>query len=67
MILLFFIPKNMKVLASNTKAAYCVTTKQLTNILPNNCKPIVVENVLISTAKITKFSIQMPLQMTLIH
>ena len=41
-------------MAALTKASYCVTTKQLSNILPNNCKPIVVENVLISTAMITK-------------
>ena len=50
----FFHSKKYESTASITKAAYCVTTKQLTNILPNNCKPIVVENVLISTAMITK-------------
>ena len=50
----FFHSKKYESTASTTKAAYCVTTKQLTNILPNNCKPIVVENVLISTAMITK-------------
>ena len=50
----FFHSKKYESIASITKAAYCVTTKQLTNILPNNCKPIVVENVLISTAMITK-------------
>ena len=41
-------------MASITKAAYCLTTKQLSSILPNNCKPIEVDNVLISTAIITK-------------
>ena len=50
----FFHSKKYEAVASITKAAYCVTTKQLSNILPNNCKPIVVENVLISTAMITK-------------
>ena len=50
----FFHSKNYEDVASNTKAAYCITTKQLSNILPNSCKPIEVDNVLISTAMITK-------------
>jgi UDP-3-O-[3-hydroxymyristoyl] glucosamine N-acyltransferase len=50
----FFHSKNYESLASNTKAAFCITTKKLSKTLPNNCKPIEVENVLISTAKITK-------------
>ena len=50
----FFHSKKYEAVATLTKASYCVTTKQLSNILPNNCKPIVVENVLISTAMITK-------------
>ena len=40
--------------ASITKAAACITTKNLQNNLPNTCEKIIVENVLISTAKITE-------------
>jgi UDP-3-O-[3-hydroxymyristoyl] glucosamine N-acyltransferase len=50
----FFHSKKYEIAASNTKAAYCITTKQLSNILPKYCKPIEVDNVLISTAMITK-------------
>ena len=50
----FFHSKNYENAASTTKAAYCITTKQLSNILPKSCKPIEVDNVLISTAMITK-------------
>ena len=50
----FFHSKKYETVASNTKAAYCITTKQLSYILPKNCKPIEVDNVLISTAIITK-------------
>ena len=50
----FFHSKKYETVASNTKAAYCITTKQLSSILPKSCKPIEVDNVLISTAIITK-------------
>jgi len=50
----FFHSKKYEHVASTTKAAYCITTKQLSNILPTSCKPIEVDNVLISTAMITK-------------
>ena len=50
----FFHSKKYEYVASSTKAGYCITTKQLSHILPKNCKPIEVDNVLISTAKITK-------------
>ena len=50
----FFHSKKYETVASTTKAAYCITTKQLSNLLPKNCKPIEVDNVLISTAIITK-------------
>ena len=40
--------------ASTTKAAACITTKNLQYILPNKCEKIIVENVLISTAKVTE-------------
>ena len=51
----FFHSKKYETVASKTKAAYCITTKQLSNILPKSCRPIEVDNVLISTAMITKF------------
>ena len=50
----FFHSKKYELLASKTKASFCLTTKNLENILPKTCKKILVENVLISTAKITK-------------
>jgi UDP-3-O-[3-hydroxymyristoyl] glucosamine N-acyltransferase len=50
----FFHSKKYENVASTTKASYCLTTKQLSNYLSKNCKPIEVENVLISTAMITK-------------
>jgi len=49
----FFHTKKYETLASNTKALFCITTKKLAHILPFNCKPIIVDNVLIATAKIT--------------
>ena len=50
----FFHSKKYESFASKTKASFCLTTKNLTHILPINCKPIIVDNVLIATAKITK-------------
>ncbi len=49
----FFHSKKYETLASNTNAAYCITTKQLSNILPSKCKSIEVDNVLVSTAIVT--------------
>ena len=49
----FFHSKKYELAASKTKAAFCVTTKNLSNKLPDTCKPIVVDNVLVSTAMIT--------------
>ena len=40
--------------ASKTKAKACITTKNLQHILPDKCEKIIVENVLISTAKVTE-------------
>ena len=40
--------------ASITKAAACITTKNLQHILPDKCEKIIVDNVLISTAKVTE-------------
>ena len=50
----FFHSKKYSNIASDTKALFCITTENLKNYLPNSCKKIVVENVLVSTAKITK-------------
>ncbi len=50
----FFHSKKYELIASKTKASYCITTKNLSNLLPENCKKIIVENVLYSTAQITK-------------
>tara|TARA_B110000027_G_scaffold31690_1_gene35047 strand:+ start:6349 stop:7329 length:981 start_codon:yes stop_codon:yes gene_type:complete len=52
--LTFFHSKNYETLASNTKAAFCITKKNLANILPKTCHPIISDNVLITTAKITQ-------------
>ena len=50
----FFHSKKYESAASSTKASYCITTKQLSNVLPSKCEPIEVENVLVSTAIITR-------------
>jgi UDP-3-O-[3-hydroxymyristoyl] glucosamine N-acyltransferase len=50
----FFHSKKYDTQASLTKASFCITTESLSHILPNNCNKIIVGNVLISTAKITK-------------
>ena len=50
----FFHSKKYQSFASKTNASFCITTKSLAHLLPLNCKKILVENVLISTAKITK-------------
>ena len=41
-------------LASKTKASYCVTLDSLSHFLPSSCKKIIVKNVLLTMAKITK-------------
>ena len=50
----FFHSKKYIDLAKATKASYCITTENLKSYLPNNCKPIVSEKVLLVTAQITK-------------
>lgn len=52
--LTFFHSKKYLSLASSTKASYCVTLNNLSQYLPNSCKKIIVDNVLLSMAKITK-------------
>jgi len=50
----FYHSKKYKTYANNTKASFCITTENLKNDLSSNCLPIPVDNVLISTAKITE-------------
>ncbi len=50
----FFHSKKYDSVASATKASYCITTKQLSGLLPKNCEAIEVNNVLVSTAIITR-------------
>ena len=52
--LTFFHSKNYSELASKTKASYCITLENLSHFLPSSCKKIIVKNVLLSMAKITK-------------
>ena len=52
--LTFFYSKNYSSLATKTKASYCVTLDSLSQFLPDSCKKIIVDNVLLSIAKITK-------------
>ena len=50
----FFHSKKYKDVAKNTKASFCLTTKNLTTDLPKNCIPIIVDNVLVATSIITE-------------
>jgi len=50
----FFHSKKYELIASKTKASFCITTENLKNYLPADCNKIIVDNVLIATAKITK-------------
>jgi UDP-3-O-[3-hydroxymyristoyl] glucosamine N-acyltransferase len=50
----FFHSKKYEPLAAKTKAAFCLTTSSLSDFLPDTCKKIIVNNVLMSTAMITK-------------
>ena len=50
----FLHSKKYESLAAKTMASYCITNKNLTHILPEKCIAIIVENVLMDTAKITK-------------
>jgi UDP-3-O-[3-hydroxymyristoyl] glucosamine N-acyltransferase len=49
----FFHSKKYKDIAKNTKASFCITTESIKDCLPKNCKPILVDNVLLATSKIT--------------
>ena len=50
----FFYSKKYETHASKTKASFCITTDNLKDYLPKNCNKIIVDNVLIVNAKITK-------------
>ena len=50
----FYHSKKYKSIAQHTKAAFCITTKNLKKDLPKDCIAIVVNNVLTSTSKITE-------------
>ena len=52
--LTFFHSNNYSKLALKTKASYCVTLDSLSHFLPKTCKKIIVKNVLLTMAKITK-------------
>ncbi len=49
----FFHSKKYKDFAKNTKASFCITNEALKDLLPNNCFPIIVDNVLVSVSKVT--------------
>ncbi|WP_440919658.1 UDP-3-O-(3-hydroxymyristoyl)glucosamine N-acyltransferase [Candidatus Pelagibacter sp.] len=49
----FFHSKKYVEFAKSTKASFCITTESLKKQLPTSCVPLVVENVLVSVAKIT--------------
>ena len=50
----FFHSKKYNDLAKTTKASHCITTANLKSFLPNTCKAIISNNVLLHTAQITK-------------
>jgi len=50
----FFHSKKYELTARKTKASFCITTENLKDYLPKNCNKIIVNNVLIATAKITE-------------
>ena len=49
----FLHSKKYSEVAKKTKASFCITTNSLKNYLPKSCVPIIVENVLIATSKVT--------------
>ena len=49
----FFHSKKYKDFAKNTKASFCITSESLKSELPSNCIPLIVENILLSTSKVT--------------
>ena len=51
--LTFFHSKKYSLVATKTKASYCVTLKSLKEFLPKDCKKIFVDNVLLTMSEIT--------------
>ena len=49
----FLHSKKYRELAKKTKAAFCITTNNLKDVLSKKCKPLIVENVLVSTSLVT--------------
>jgi len=49
----FLHSKKYRDIAKNTKASFCITTESLKDELPKSCTPLVVDNVLVSTSKVT--------------
>tara|TARA_B100001063_G_scaffold234654_1_gene252352 strand:+ start:4766 stop:5746 length:981 start_codon:yes stop_codon:yes gene_type:complete len=52
--LTFFHSSKYSLYASRTKASYCITLSNLSHYLPKSCKKIIVDNVLLAMAMITK-------------
>ena len=50
----FFHTKKYKTFAKNTNASFCITTENLKDQISDNCIVLIVKNVLVSVAKITK-------------
>jgi len=50
----FFHSKKYKDIALNTKASFCITSEFLKNDLPKRCTPLIVDNVLFATSKVTE-------------
>ncbi len=50
----FFHTKKYELVARKTNASFCITSENLKDYLPKNCNKIIVNNVLIATAKITE-------------
>ena len=49
----FFNSIKYKKLLSETKASFCITTKNFEKYVPSSCKPLIVKNVLISLSNVT--------------
>tara|TARA_Y100000590_G_scaffold455712_1_gene604898 strand:+ start:569 stop:1546 length:978 start_codon:yes stop_codon:yes gene_type:complete len=50
----FYHSKKYIELATKTKASFCITSDSLKDALPTNCNKIIVNNVLLTTAKVTE-------------
>ena len=50
----FFHSKKYTDLAKKTNASYCLTSENFKSLLPDNCKPIITDKILLHTAQITK-------------